>query len=137
MTATATRHLVPAGLWKSYRRETLQDIMESLAMAIGLDPSMLMDTSKQLDEKLKGLFQAAQDFVSIATQDMLSARVIAVLGSDTPEPRDIVWPEMATGQDDHMIGNYSLGLAKVDESRRSTTLLRPKVISSALLQFGK
>jgi hypothetical protein len=137
MTAKATRHLVPANAWKSHRQEILEDVVESLAMAIGLDPSMLLSSSKQLDEDLEGLFQAAQDFVSLATKDMLSARVVAVLGSDVPEARDIIWPGMGTGPDDYVVGNYSLGLAKVDESQRSTILLRPKVISSALLRFGK
>jgi hypothetical protein len=134
MTSKVTRHMVPASSWKADRRALLEDVVESLAIALGLHPSMLSTVRKRLDRQLADLFEAAQSFVSLSSQDMLSVRVRVVLGSHTSEARDIVWADMGQKPDDGVVSDYSLGLVKVDESHQTTVLRRPKVTSDALLR---
>jgi hypothetical protein len=135
MTSKVTQRMLPVSSWKANRKDVVEDIVESLAMALGLHPSMLSTVRERLDRQLADLFEAAQGFVSLSSQDMLSVRVRAVLGSNTSEARDIVWAEMGQKPDDGVVSDYSLGLVKVDESHQTTVLRRPKVTSDALLRY--
>lgn len=75
----------------------------------------------------------------VVKRDILSVRMSVTLGGRLgrpfdPQAEESVWPEMGAKAGDPVIGHYSLGLQKCTANGEIIPLVRPRVITSALLR---
>jgi hypothetical protein len=111
------------------------DIQNTLAAATYQSYAALDPFHDSIDGGLKKVFKQARKASLMISTDMVSVRVRVVLGTMQPECKEILWPEMDGKPDDTDVGDYSLGLLKVDEHDKATALLASKVATHAVIRY--
>jgi uncharacterized coiled-coil protein SlyX len=134
VTARALSSKLPEAVWTSVVACVIQDVRSCLAV-----------TSHQPAEAFDGLINTTQSKVGqivgsarilgiIAATDMVSVRVRTTLGTEKGDSKEVLWPEMNWKESDKDVASYSLGLVKIDEQGNSGVLLKPKVVTEALMR---
>jgi hypothetical protein len=92
----------------------------------------IYDTMKA---RLTKIVNSARTLSLTSATDMLSVRIEAILGTDERGSKEILWPDMGWKEGDEEIASYSLGLVKIDEKGGRSVLLKPKVVTQALIRY--
>jgi hypothetical protein len=111
-----------------------QHLMKFLPILVRRAPAALQQM-KDSSSGLANILSLARDFATLSARDVVSFRVLAVLGTDAEESQERLWPEMASKTTDKVVSDYSLGLMKFDRNNRGTVLLHSKVATSSLLRY--
>lgn len=96
-----------------------------------------------IQSRLASLYDEANRISVIARRDVLSVRMSVVTAPESkgvylpfdPKMAIGVWPDMGVSAGDEVIGLYKFGLRKQTERGESSYLIKPEVITAALLRF--
>jgi hypothetical protein len=135
VTAKGLDGITSESTWRSMITTLAHDIQNTLAAATHQSYAALDPFHDSIDRGLQKAFEQARKASLMISTDMVSVRVRVVLGTMQPECKEILWPEMGGKPDDADVGDYTLGLLKVDEYDKATALLPSKVATNAVIRY--
>jgi regulator of replication initiation timing len=136
MTAKANSKLMRDSDWLPFINAASLSIRQHLAYAVHQPIEATDSLVSFIDPHITTIFNEARNLCFSATQDMVSVRIIPVLGSDEEIAQEYLWPDMGILDSDQVVSDYSLGLIKVDEAQKRTVLMHSKVASHALIRYA-
>ena len=112
-------------------------IIELISFAYHLPASDFQDLAHIIRRDVTAVFHEAHSLSVIGKRDLQSVRLCVSVGTSSrwiPEHAHAVWLEMGAKPGDLVIGQYNLGLVKLDEKGSWSYLALPKVTTAALLR---
>jgi hypothetical protein len=116
-------------------------ILDHLSHGLCREGAVLSDLHSVVLAGLRKIYNEAFTLSTMVKRDVLSAKMLVVI-SPSPERMptidlarvDVQWPMDDEPPAKQVLGTYSFGLVKSDESGVTTVLLRPKVVTNQLLR---
>ncbi|KAF8147761.1 hypothetical protein K438DRAFT_1779861 [Mycena galopus ATCC 62051] len=96
----------------------------------------------KIRSRLETIYNEANQLSIMARRDVLSVRMAVVVGADAkgnhlpydPNSMASVWPDMKLVDGDEVIALYKFGLKKSNEKGQLARLIKPEVVTTALLR---
>ncbi|KAF7361374.1 hypothetical protein MSAN_01170200 [Mycena sanguinolenta] len=134
-----------ATIWTESITNVSEAIISLLAFAYRQPLGTFEPLLPSVQNRLETLYNEANEISIVARRDILSSRmtvVVAPTGAQGVEdylPYNTdsvtsVWPDMGPSDGDGIIGLYKFGLDKTGEDGRLTCLIKPEVVTTALLR---
>ncbi|KZP34681.1 hypothetical protein FIBSPDRAFT_846797 [Athelia psychrophila] len=138
MAASATARMFEPADLEGQAHHIEEQVSRSIAWAYGQHATTFHPIRAKLLQNITAVMHDAHELSLVLKRDILSVRVMAALrhrgGPYDPQFEDSVWPEMGAQAGDRVIGVYGLGLQKVTPAGDNVAVVKPKVITSALLR---
>jgi hypothetical protein len=128
---------VQPGAWDEEMTALALILMQHLCHGTCREEAVLRDLHPAILAGLKKLYDEALVLSTMVKRDVLSCKMTVALSP--PEQRidlsrvEIQWPMNEGPPAKRVLGTYSFGLFKHDESGSITVLLRPKVVTDQIL----
>ena len=115
-------------------------VLDLIAWAYGQPPPTIDGIiHAKLLQDINAIIHDAHQLSLLLKRDILSAQMTVSLNHRVgeqydPQMEESVWPEMGLKAGDTIVGVYGFGLRKVASNGESVEVIKPKVITSALLR---
>jgi hypothetical protein len=125
---------------KKFCEDEAADCAKDLALLLLVGScryALLDEVEAAIRNGATALFKDAATLALSVRRDHLSSRMMIIMEipADIEEDPDVQWAEMGDQPTDKIIGYYSLGLLSEDGHGTKKILLRPKVVTAALIRF--
>ncbi|KZP22892.1 hypothetical protein FIBSPDRAFT_1043258 [Athelia psychrophila] len=139
LTASATSVMLDSGALEGFASRVEQKVSQRIAWAYGQPTTIFDHIREKILRDITAVVRDAHQLSLVLKRDILSVRTMVTLDAGIDRPFDpqneqSVWPDMGAKAGDQVIGVYGLGLGKTTSSGQVVQILRPTVITTALLQ---
>ncbi|KAJ7640458.1 hypothetical protein DFH06DRAFT_1000668 [Mycena polygramma] len=137
ITATTLFALYHEALFADSLNKQVDSIVALLAWAHRLPREKFEDMSSGIHSGLVALYSEANELGILVRRDILSVRM-SIVSANIPvfDPTYVnsVWPEMGAAAGDEVVGQYKFGLVKIAEGGDFTCMVKPEVVTMALIR---